>query len=422
MSTVRWIGNALPVAQVNTITPANVGVGNTFTITINGKAITFTATAATVANVTAGLVTLLSASTAPPEFQEITWADATTAITATSKVAGRPFTQTSSASGGTATLTTAATTANSGPWNADIAANWSGGAVPVDLDDIVFDSGAVPVKYGLDQSAVTPASVTFTAGYTGTIGLPATNSDNAASTYVEYRGTYLQYGNSGDATTTAITIGGGTGSGSGRIKLDSGTGRVNVVINGTGNAAEASAGVPAVLWKGTHASNTVTISKGTLGIAFVAGETATVATLNVGYQSQIASDATVQVGAGATLTTINQSGGALTVNSNVTTANVTNGTYTQAAGMLGTLNADGGRVIYKTTGALTTANVGSGANLDCSQDMRARTITNINLYEGAEYHDPFGTVTATNGFVFVRCAPKDLKAWDIAPNKTITVA
>src|SRR5262245_16386044 len=127
MSTVILRGDAPAVAQVNTLTPGSVSVSDTFTMTINGKGITYTAAVATVADVTAGLADALTNSTIG-EFKELTGADGTTVFTLTASKPGVPFTQTSSSVGGT--LSTSTTTANSGPNNWDVAANWSTGSVP----------------------------------------------------------------------------------------------------------------------------------------------------------------------------------------------------------------------------------------------------------------------------------------------------
>ena len=91
-------GDAPAVAQVDTLTPANVEIGDVFTATINGKSITFTATVATVANVTAGIVAAWNVSTIQ-EFTEITATDSTTHITLMGDTAGVPFTVTSSSTG-----------------------------------------------------------------------------------------------------------------------------------------------------------------------------------------------------------------------------------------------------------------------------------------------------------------------------------
>lgn len=400
MSTRIWRGDAPAVAQVDTATPANVEIDDIFTLTINGKSVSFTATAATVANVTAGLVAAWNASTIP-EHAEITATDSTTHVTLTADTAGKPFTLTGSATDGggtdTQTLSVTTTTNCSGPNHWDVAANWSGGAVPVNGDDVVFENSAVSVKYGLDQSSVTLDSLTVRQSYTGQIGLPRTNSDaGTSSTYIEYRETYLAVG------ATSVSIGSGDGSGSGRIKLDTGSVQTAIVVYGTGNQAEV--GLEALLWKGTHASNTLDVLKGTVGAAVLAGETATLATLRVGYQSNQLGDATVRCGSGVTLTTIDKSGGTLVIESNVTTLTQTAGDlYVRGSAAVTTLNADGGKVFDESTGTMTTANVAAGVTLDFSRQTQSKTVTNCNAYDGATIRDPHKRVTWTNGVDLVRC-------------------
>lgn len=102
-------------AQVNTVTIANtVEAGDIFTTTINGTEYSFTATAATTANVSAGLVAAINADTNCL----VTATDTTDEFTLTADTAGIPFTvsvATTEAGGGTSdsqTITNAATTAN----------------------------------------------------------------------------------------------------------------------------------------------------------------------------------------------------------------------------------------------------------------------------------------------------------------------
>ncbi len=133
----------------------------------------------------------------------------------------------------------------------------------------------------LAQSAVSPASITITQGYTGRIGLPDTNQDDAGYPYAEYRDKYLALGTSADAVTQALTIGGGDGPGSPRIKIDSGSGQCNLVVLNSGTPEIL--GTPAILWKGTHVSNTATINRGSVGIAFFASETSAVMTCRIGF-------------------------------------------------------------------------------------------------------------------------------------------
>src|SRR5262249_12471508 len=185
------------------------------------------------------------------------------------------------------------------------------GALPATGDDIIFDTGNSDVLYGLAQSAVTPASISILPGYSGRIGLPAVNADNAAATYFEYRPQYLQYGTSGVGGTVSVTINGGGG----RIKLDQGS--APAIWNVLNSAQRIESGVPAVLLKGTNAANALHINKGDVGVAFFGGETATLVTLNVGYEINTAGDSMLWLGAGVSLAnaTIVQTGGNLTVNS-----------------------------------------------------------------------------------------------------------
>jgi hypothetical protein len=166
MATVRFRGDAPAVAQVNTVTPASVTSGNTFTCTINSKAITVTATAATVANVTGLMTTAINASDIA-EFEEITATDSTTHVTLTANTAGKPFTQTSSSATGSGSaghsFTTSTTTSSSGPNHWGTAANWSGGAVPVNSDDVYIEKTDVDLLYDMNQSSVTLTSLNIAA-------------------------------------------------------------------------------------------------------------------------------------------------------------------------------------------------------------------------------------------------------------------
>src|SRR3990172_6434893 len=115
MATRIWRGTAADIAQVETITvTAPVLIGETWTVTINGKNVTITATAATVANVTALLIIALNASTFP-EFTELTWTNPTTStVVGTGDVAGVPHTITVSTNSATGTIARVTTTSATG--------------------------------------------------------------------------------------------------------------------------------------------------------------------------------------------------------------------------------------------------------------------------------------------------------------------
>lgn len=397
MATNRWTGTAPAIAQINTITPANVAVGNIFNLTIGQKVISYTAAAATAQDVITGLVTKVNASLYP-EFLEVTAADPGNAanFTLTAKVAGRPFTQTSNATGGTATLTTATTTANSGPSDISLSQNWtSGGAaqLPQAGDDVYIET-PVPLLYNLGALAgITFNSLTVSPSFgNNAIGLPLFNPAG----YFEYRPINLQMA----ATTSTVNCT------SGLIRLDSQAVAVTVLVQNSGNPTEAN--TEPVRWKGTNAANVVQVTKGTLGIARVAGETATIATLDVGYQTNQLGDANVICGSGTTLTTITKSGGTLTINSGATTINQFAGILTVAGtGSVTTLTIDGGTCFFTSTGNITTPTVGNQGTLDFSQDLRTRTAGTIQLYRGAVLNDPQKTVTSMV-FKLNRCTLKDV--------------
>ncbi len=434
MATRRWLGDAVDVAQVDTITVALTwATADTVTMTINGKDIVVTvgATSTTDAVATAikeavngdtitGDATRNTTGDLIPEFNEITATVASSVVTLTGDNAGRPFTLSvveSTAGDGTATEATA--TSPTGKNHFDNADNWSGNAVPVDSDDIVFDHGEVDCKYGLAQSAVSPLSTTVAMAYTGEIGLPETNADDSNNTYREYRNTYLALGVVGDAVTNTITIGGGEGTGSGRIKIDSGD--AQAVLNVLDTGARSESGVPSFTWKGTHTSNVANITKGDVGIAILDGETATVATLRVGFDTNVEGDAAVICGDGVTLTNVDQAGGTVTIDSATTDIDLAAGTLTILSAAHTDIDITGGTCVYQSTGTITTVSVSKGI-LDKSGQIQAATITNaVQMFDGAALKDPFGSFTLSAGIKINKARLDDVTI-DVGPDRTYTVA
>ena len=384
MATRRWLGTAAAVTQEVRLTPANVEIGDIFTATVNTKEVSFTATAATVANVTAGFTTAWNNSTIP-EFSEVTATDQTTYVKLLADTAGKPFTVTSAATNGgaaaTETFTAATQTAATGPNHWDDADNWSGNTVPVAADDVVFDQGSIDVKYGLSQSAITLTSLTRTMRYTGKIGLPEVNADST-STYYEYRATYLAI------SATTVTLSNTAGTGSGRFKLDTGSVQTTLIVQNTGTRTETE--VPSFVWKGTHASSALHLQKGDVGIAVYGSETATLLTINVGFVSSPQNDSDLYLGSGVTLTnvTLVQSGGEVEINSATTgTATIVqyDGTLVIVSGGHVSLAVRGGTCYYSSTGTLGGNTIVSGkGSLSFDRDLRAKTVTNPIEIHGQE--------------------------------------
>lgn len=414
MPTNAFRGDAQAIAQVNTFTVAGTaGAGDTLRVTINSKYVLHTlAGGETAAQVVTAFLTLLQASTIP-EFTEETWAahaTDTSKFTATSNEAGRPFITSVSVTG-TITLSQTTSTASSGPSHWDEPKNWTLGAIPVNGDDVVIQNTNVSILYGTDQSAVNLASLTIDASYSGNIGLARFNSAG----YYEYRNTYLKI------ETPILNIGDGTGAGSSLIKINlmagASAGATAVRVQQTGSQSDSS--IPALLLLGTHASNTIAIQKGTLGSCLYAGETSTWSTVTVGYDQTQQTDANLNLDAGCTLGTINQGGGTVQAQSNLTTLTCRSGTFTmRGTATLGTATVENGTLYYQSSGTITNLTLKTKGVADFRQDLRSRTITNCTMYGQSEFYDPNKTTTRTNRIALTGCGVGDVTV-DLGKDITI---
>lgn len=413
MSTKKWLGGAKAVAQVTTLTPGGtIEADDRFLVTIGSRTLNVAAGGTTVSAVCDAIVAAWA--TAGPEFDEITCADSTTCVTLTAKTAGVPFVvslSTTEAGGGAAddqTFVQATTTANAGPNDWSTAGNWTGGAVPVNSDDVVIEGNAQAIYYGLDQSAVSLASLKIKASFTGFIGLPVWNTAG----YSEYRERYLKIG------ATVIDLGDGDGDGAYRLNIDAYTVQTAVRVRKT-RTTRYDAAVPIVLLKGTHASNTLTVDRGDVGVAVYGGETATIATLTMTDPGTAAS---VWCGSGATLTTIVKLGGRLAIASAATTITQYAGSLvTDGSGAVTTLTAEAGTVDYRSSGTITTLTLGAGAKFDLSQAPSALTVTTAVAYPGSEINDPRGLATWTNPIQVPRGHLGQVR-FNLGTNKKYTVA
>lgn len=383
MANRTWLGRAKARAQVVTLTPGGtIEVGDIFSVTINGKTVSYSASGTSVASVTAGLAAALQAA-GDAEFAEVAWTDSTTHVTGTGATAGVPFTlsvETTESDGGTAddqTFTLATATEATGPHHADDAQNWSGAALPADGDSLYFANSSVSVKYGLTGLAsVTPAAIDIAASYTGEIGLPKTKP----SGYPEYRADYLQFDGA-----TLVRIGTGQGQGSARIKLDFLSSAATVEVQSSGNSYEQ--GIPAILLKG--ATITLDVQSGYVGVGAYATETVTLSSLKT------SAGANVLCGSGVTVTAFVGQGQVVT-NGPVTAATVTGGTLTiNGSAAPTTLTVKPGATCRYHSSGTVAALVAHGL-VDCSGDSTARTFTSATLGPGGRIRDPQQTITYTN--------------------------
>jgi trimeric autotransporter adhesin len=410
MTTKIWSGNAAPVTQVTTLTPASPIENDTFTVTVNNKQVSYQTALGTVADVCNGLATAL-ANCAFAEFKEFVPQSTGGTITLTGLTAGVPFTATPSVvTSGSATFTAAVTLPCTGPNFWDNAANWSTNSIPANGDDVVFSSGNVACTYNLTQSSITLESLILYQGYTGTIGLPLSNNKG----YYEYRPTELA------VSATTINVGQLTGQGSGRVKLNVGVNACTLNIYATGQPLDQ--GNPALTWRGTSGSNVVNVNKGQVGIAFFPGNTATVESLNIGYVSNVTGDAQLTVGAGTLLTTVTQNGGNVTLYGGMTTLLVTAGAcVVYGTGPVSNLTVNqSGSVTWNSTGTVGgNPVVADKGVLDFSKDQQAKTVTNpIQKYgDASQVLDPYQVVTS---LAVILEQSDDLSGLELGENLTLT--
>lgn len=421
-----WLGTAAAIKQETTIAVTGTwATSDTAVLTINGSPLTVTVGSdVATTDIVDILVKAVNASNttdlvndesrnfggqSDPNFTDVEAFDSGSTLTLKSRVAGVPFTVTASeTTAGTGALgTPTEAVAATGPEHWDEADNWSGGAVPVNSDDVVIDGNAASsIKYGLDQSAVTLASLTVTKGFSTPkqIGLPQRRSTSAGE-YNEYRDTYLKI------SATTVSIGEGIGTMSGLIRINLGSAQTTAIVLATGTPSETN--VPALLLLGTNASNVLYVISGSVGTAFFDSEASTWATVE--------SSGTLRIGDGATLTNVDVNGGAYTSYSATTTLDVIDGTATCHAGANATVNVyRDGTLDYRSTGTITTLNV--SGTVDCSLDPRGRTVTNkVVLHPGASLLDPLSTLTLSGGFTVDHGKLEDVTV-DLGSDRDYTVS
>lgn len=366
----RWLGNAAATVDLWTVALSGTVTSQLYSFTINAKTVAYTSTGGdTPATILAAFISAWNASTIP-EFQELTAAGvgtvgAFTGMTLTQDNAGIPSVITV-ATGGAATFSITNTVAATGPKFFDNTQNWSGGVVPANGDNLVWDNGSVDCCYNISTS-LTGLTLNFNAGYSGKIGLPLINS-NGQTTYNEYR-------------TTSLTVAGGTAIiNCPTIKqCNLAFGATTTMVRILNVGQRVSQYIPVILLTGGNGSSELDLVKADCGVAFYQGQTANFPVIKSAYAAQPLSDVTLILGAGCTLGTLNQNGGNVTVSANITTATMdtAGGTLTLTDAVTATtINAFSGTVRLSTTGTVGTINLYGTATLTADFDPRSHTITN----------------------------------------------
>ncbi len=315
---------------------------------------------------------------------------------------------------GSQTFTTSVATSPTGPNWFNEADNWpttgsSAANAPAANDTLIFKDSDIDCLHGLDNlSGATVAKISCLASYTGKIGLPTNTGE-----YFEYRNTELTLG------ATTINIGEGEGAGSSRIKINGEAVQTTVSVYNTGASDD---DLPAFVWRGVHASNVVNVFRGSVGVALNAtGDDASIAMLTVGFIDSQDTDAIVVLGEGVSqLTTVNKSGGSLTIGDTAVAAFTQEGGSAEinGAGAIATLTNHEGDILYNSTGTITTLTVSEEAAVDFTAKQIARTVTNCTIYSGATLTDSFKTVTWSNPIMLSNCSLEEVTL-DVGTNITL---
>lgn len=400
MATKYWIGRAASVAQITKVVFSSIVSTNTYSVTINGKSVSVTATSTSLGDLIDALVNAWNSS-AEPEHREMTAArredPSLSGLQLTANTAGLPITVTASATTGTATVTQP--TSASGPnfWSA--AANWSGGTLPAAADDIVVRDSSVSILYGLTDTN-NYASLTIDASFTGQVGLP----DQNPSGYPEYRTTFLTLG-TGSALT--ITLGNGVGTFSDRIRIDVQSSNVTCSIVGAG--FQGSVQYPFEI-RNPGAGSTVRAYAG--GLAISAASSGSVSTLEIIQRDGIQNPPSVNVQSNITTTTITIYGGVLLLEGAVTTlvareqARVT----VAKAAAAGTVKVSSQALVnWDSSGGITTKlHVEQGGTINFGRVGTTKTVAACDLFASGTLLDPLDKVTFTAGVVLQACRIGDV--------------
>ncbi len=412
--TAYWSPNQAAIAQVETYTfSAPVGVGNTYTATINGKSVTYSSIAAdTAALATTGLFNLLNLSTGvAPELTEITFANPSAGVlTATASVPGTPFANVPGTSAGlvmgtgnglTNGIATVHTTANQSPSDVNDAQNWVRAnlgvtppsktrALPQNGDDVVLANSAVPMLWNLDQLILVQFnSFKRNQSMTGQIGLPELNANG----YAEWRAKHFRFvGPQGSVPAGGLTMVLGyadtTAGGPSLERYNNGSQQVtlNVLVAGQ------------VDWLGVHTLNTFTVMGGALlNVGMNPGEVATLSSSTVDGGSSLGIGPNVTWTAASTLTV---NGGSAILNAAPATLTMVNGaqvTITTDSLTWAAITAQGGSTLTMLAGGTITNSTIDGDTCQFIDPLNAITWTNATSVKQQVTSGPF-QVTGTRTF------------------------
>lgn len=247
---------------------------------------------------------------------------------------------------------------------------------------------------------VTPQIETFMTADALELGLLDVNSDGTES-YIEYRPRSLKI------NVAKHIVGTGDGPGPSLMVLECVGIQHEIVVQNAGAAVDPDGAVIEITNE-SFASNKLHVFKGIVAIARKDDQNAYFDDIRVGYRENVSSDSQLYIGRNVTLDTIEQTGGVVQSRSSFTEHNMTDGKLELVDATVDEAYADAGEIVIRAAATITRVDLGSGATLDCSQDLRSKQINALNLYEGSTFRDPHGTVALPNGYNLIRCNENDV--------------
>lgn len=374
MTTTNWQPRAAKVTEVKTASVDTYNAAGTYVLTRNGKTVSVIAQGS-VAATAAALVAAWNLST-EVELTEQTAANPSGGtITLTMDESGVPSgTCSLTVSGGGTVTNFSTTTAATGPYHADNAANWSNAANPT-TEDVQIDLARGSMLYGLDSFAAGTLNslYIFSASRTqNTIGLPELN----AAGYVEDRAKRALKA----ATTTKIECD------SPLIRWDYSNVANTTEVRKSGGLVQ---GVPSVLLAGSSASNVCETLVGSVGLGFYADES------YVGTAARLSAQATVIQGPNSTVTTFT-SIGTLEINGAFTTLNQEGGVSIVEGTATPTITLSGPCVCDYRAGSPTALTAGNGGTFMMDGDLTPITAGTVTINRGGKIVDKFRRLTITS--------------------------
>ena len=399
MATGYFIGKAASVAQVTKIVYSSIVATDTYSVTINGKTVSYVALSTSLGDLIDALVSAWNSS-AEPEHQEMVAARREDPTLSGLQLTGRggvPSTVSAGATTGTATVTTP--TAASGPnfWN--VAANWLGSVLPSAADTVIVTNSAVDILYGLTDTT-NYAILIIEASYQGAIGLPETNSNG----YPEYRTRRLTLG-TGSAIN--VQIGYGTGNHASRLYLDlQGS---NATMTVCGSNANTFSGYPIQII-GTASGSTANVYGGS--VQFDSSSTSIVTTLNIIEEAGAQTRPDVRLTDKVTSVTVTCIGGSLLLEGSTTTLIARDSAKVSVAKAAAAANvtvSNRAQVDWETSGGITTKLIVQPLGIANFGNVgTAKTVAACDAYSGADIRDPNAKVTWTTGVVLIGCRIADV--------------